>query len=102
MDTSELEKLTKWLMEGARSAPSPNLLLSQMCERLVNAGIPLHRVGAFVQTLHPDVLGSSFVWRAGGEVVITPITFDMPDSPEFKNNPLAILYASGHEVRYRL
>ena len=102
MDTDELDKLTKWLMDGARSSPTPNRFLKEMCERLVAAGIPLYRVGAFVQTLHPDVLGRSFVWRAGGEVVITPITFDMPDSPEFKNNPLAILYASGHEVRYRL
>ena len=102
MDTSELENLTKWLMDGARSSPNPNRFLSEMCERLVKAGIPLYRVGAFVQTLHPDVLGRSFVWRPGQEVVVTAITFDTPDSPQFTNSPLAILYASGHEVRYRL
>jgi adenylate cyclase len=102
MDTSEFDKLTRWLMEGARSAPTPPAILKGVCERLVAAGLPLYRAGAFVQTLHPDVLGRSFIWRSGQDVTITPITFDMPDSPEFKNNPLAILYASGHEVRYRL
>jgi adenylate cyclase len=102
MDTSELDRLTKWLMDGARSSPNPNRFLSEMCERLVAAGIPLYRVGAFVQTLHPDVFGRSFIWRPGEEVVVNSATFDLPDSPQFKNSPLAILYGSGHEVRYRL
>jgi len=102
MDKSELDRLTRWLMEGARSAPTPTALLKEICERLVAVGLPLYRVGAFVQTLHPDVLGRSFVWRSGQEAVVTAITFDMPDSPQFTNSPLAILYGSGQEVRYRL
>jgi adenylate cyclase len=102
MDRSELERLTFWLMDGARSALTPPDFLKQVCERLIAAGVPLHRVGASVRTLHPDLLGRNFVWRPGEDVVIIPITFDMPDSPQFKSSPLAILYASGHEVRYRL
>jgi adenylate cyclase len=102
MDTSELEKLTKWLMDGARSSPNPNRFLAEMCERLVVAGIPLYRVGAFVRTLHPDVFGRSFIWKPGEEVVVNTANFDLPDTPQFKNSPLAIVYASGHEVRYRL
>jgi adenylate cyclase len=103
MDTSELENLTKWLMDGARSAPNPNRFLGEMCQRLVKAGIPLYRVGAFVRTLHPDVFGRSFIWKLGEEEVVTnTATFDFPDSPQFKSSPLAIVYGSGHEVRYRL
>jgi adenylate cyclase len=102
MNATELDELTKWLMDGARSAPTAPALLKQTCERLVAAGLPLWRVAAFVQTLHPDVFGRSFVWRSGTEVVVNTATFDLPESPEFTRNPLAILYASGHEVRYRL
>jgi adenylate cyclase len=102
MDVSELDRLTKWMMDGARSASTPIEFLKQVCERLIKAGMPLHRVGASVRTLHPDLLGRAFIWRPGEDVVIIPITFDTPDSPEFKNSPLAILFASGHEVRYRL
>ena len=84
MDTSELDRLTRWLMEGARSAPTPPEFLKQMCERLVAAGLPLYRVGAFVQTLHPDVFGRSFVWREGSdEIVVTTANVDLPDSPRF-------------------
>jgi adenylate cyclase len=102
MNAPELHKLTDWLMDGARSAPTPTALLAQTCERLVAAGVPLWRGAAFVKTLHPDMLGRSFVWRPGAEVVVGSADFDLPESPEFIRSPLAILYASGHEVRYRL
>jgi adenylate cyclase len=103
MDRSELARLTQWLMDGAPTAPTPIAFLREMCERLVAAGIPLYRVGVFVRTLHPDVFGRSFVWHKGSdEIVVNTAAFDLPDSPMFKSSPLAILYASGHEVRYRL
>src|SRR5580693_4982769 len=102
MNAPKLGKLTDWLMDGARSAPTPTALLSQTCERLVDAGVPLWRVAAFVQTLHPDMLGRSFVWRPGAEVVVGTANFDVFESDEFTRNPLAILYSNGHEVRYRL
>jgi adenylate cyclase len=102
MDAAELKKLIDWLMDGARSAPTPVALLAQTCERLVAAGVPLWRGAAFVKTLHPDMFGRSFVWRAGTEVVVGSADFDLPESPTFIRSPLAILYNSGHEVRYRL
>src|SRR5215467_12657486 len=99
MNTVELEKLIKWLTDGAST---PTKLLSETCERLIAAGVPLWRVGAFVKTLHPDAFGRSFVWRPGTDVVINTAGFDLPESPQFTQSPLAILYAGGHEVRYRL
>jgi adenylate cyclase len=102
MNAPELKKLIDWLMDGARSAPTPVALLAQTCERLVAAGLPLWRGAAFVKTLHPDMFGRSFVWRRGAEVVVGNADFDLPESPQFIRSPLAILYNSGHEVRYRL
>jgi adenylate cyclase len=102
MNASRLQELINWLMDGAQSAPTPMALLAQTCEGLVEAGVPLWRCAGFVQTLHPDAFGRSFVWRPGAEVVVGTIGFDAPDSEEFTRNPLAILYKSGHEVRYRL
>ena len=63
MNATELRKITDWLIDGARSAPTPVALLTQTCEGLVAAGVPLWRVGAFVQTLHPDLFGRTFIWR---------------------------------------
>jgi len=102
MNAPDLQKVTDWLIDGARSAASPPQMMAETCERLVQAGLPLWRVGVFVRTLHPDIFGRGFFWRPGAEVVVTAADFDIQDSPEFKNSPLAILYDSGQEVRYRL
>jgi adenylate cyclase len=102
MNQPDLQKLADWLIDGARSAPSPPRMMSETCERLVKAGIPLWRVNVFIRTLHPDVFGRSFVWRPGEEVTVTPASYDTPDSQEFKASPLAILYETASEVRFRL
>jgi adenylate cyclase len=99
MNASALRKLTDWLIDGARSAPDPVQMMTQTCERLVAAGLPLWRVGVFVRTLHPDILGRNFIWRPGTEVVVGTADFDILDSPEFINSPLAIVFREGREVR---
>jgi adenylate cyclase len=102
MNLPELQKITDWLIDGARSAPSPTQMMAETCERLVAAGLPLWRVNVFIRTLHPDVFGRSFVWRPGEEVTVTAASHTAPDSQEFKSSPLAILYETAAEVRYRL
>src|SRR5262245_21010287 len=99
MDAVELERLIKWLMSAV---PTRTQVLTETCERLTAAGVPLWRVGVFVRTLHPDAFGRSFVWRPGKDVGSNTASFDLPDWREYKRSPLAILYGSGHEVRYRL
>src|SRR6516165_9689531 len=102
MDASRLRDIIDWLMDGARSAPTPVALLRETCERLVEAGVPLSRAAGFVRTLHPDTYGRSFVWRPGAEVVVNSADFDIEESPEFKRSPIAIVNRTGKELRYRL
>ena len=102
MNASDLYKITDWLIDGARSASSPPQMMAETCERLVQAGLPLWRVGVFVRTLHPDIFGRSFVWRLGTEVVMTSANFDVLDSDEYRSSPLSVLYSTEKEVRRRL
>jgi adenylate cyclase len=102
MNAYDLQKLTDWLVDGARSAPNPQQMMAETCERLVAAGLPLWRVGVFVRTLHPDIIGVNFVWRPGAEVVVGTANYDMLDSPEYRNSPLAIVFGEGREVRHRI
>ena len=102
MNAHDLQNVTGWLIDGARSATSPTQLMAETCERLVGAGLPLWRVAVFVRTLHPDIFGRAFFWRRGTEVVVNAAGFETQDSPEFRRSPLAILYDGGREVRYRL
>jgi adenylate cyclase len=102
MNAPELQEIIDWLIDGARSSSSPTKMMADTCERLVQAGLPLWRVGVFVRTLHPDIFGRNFIWRQGAEVVMGTAGFDVLDTPEFVNNPLAIVFGEGREVRCRL
>ena len=102
MDRSELEKITVWLMDGARSSPTPEGFLKETCERLVASGIPLWRAAAFVRTLHPDTYGRAFIWRVGEEVVVASADFDIEQTPEFIRSPVVIVQKTARELRYRM
>jgi adenylate cyclase len=102
MNIPDLQKLTDWLIDGARSAARPTRVMSETCERLVAAGLPLWRVGVFIRTLHPDIFGQNFIWRSGAGVELGSVDFNIVDAPEFKASPLAIVFLQGLEVRARV
>src|SRR5271154_1715294 len=99
MDTLALHKLNEWLIDGARSAPIPERMMAETCERLVAAGLPLWRVGGFIRTLHPYIVSRNFVWGPGAEVVAGTANYDVLDSPEFRSSPLALVFGVGREIR---
>jgi adenylate cyclase len=99
MNAVDLQHLTHWLLDGARFDSFSPHMLAVTCEHLVQAGLPLERVGIFVRTLHPDIFGRNFVWRPGAEVVVGSVDFDIQSTPEFMSSPLAIVFREGKEVR---
>ncbi|MBR1272983.1 adenylate/guanylate cyclase domain-containing protein [Bradyrhizobium sp. AUGA SZCCT0222] len=102
MNASELHQITNWLIDGARSVVNSPRLMAEVCERLVEAGLPLWRVGFFVRTLHPDIFGRNFIWRLGAEVEFGTVDFKILDSPAFHNSPLIHVFQQGLEVRARV
>jgi len=102
MPTPEIRAAVDWLIDGARSAVQPQDVLFQLCDRLVGCGIPLWRVAVFVNTLHPQIIGRRFVWRPGAEVEISEGRFGLFDTAEFRENPVARVYATRKAIRRRL
>jgi len=102
MADPNIKAITDWLIDGARSAPLPQQVLAQLCDRLIACGIPLWRVAVFVNTLHPQIIGRRFVWRPGADVEISEGRFGLFDTPEFRDNPVARVYATGNAIRRRL
>jgi adenylate cyclase len=98
----EVSAIADWLIDGARSSPLAPDILSELCERLTAAGIPLWRTGLFVRTLHPDVFGRNFIWKPGEAVTIGSVDFHIQDSPEFNSSPLAIVFRETQEIRCRV
>ena len=99
MDATSLRKISDWIIDGARSAATPSQMMAECSERLVQAGLPLWRVGVFVRTLHPEIIGWSFIWKPGEEVHVGTVDFNFRATPEFKFSPLAVVFRDGVEVR---
>ncbi|MCK1545167.1 adenylate/guanylate cyclase domain-containing protein [Bradyrhizobium sp. 147] len=101
MNSSELQRITNWLIDGAWTSQEPAEMIADFCERLVAAGLPLWRFGIFIRTLHPEIFGRNFIWRQGEEVEIGSVDFDILDTPEFARSPLRIVFEQRLEVRGR-
>ena len=102
MQNSELQRITNWLIDGARSSGTPSEMVAEVCEHLVEAGLPLWRFGIFIRTLHPEIFGRNFIWRQGQAVEIGTVDFDILETPEFSRSPLRIVFEQGVEVRCRV
>ena len=102
MNASDVHQITNWLIDGARSVVNSPRLMAEVCERMVEAGLPLWRVGIFVRTLHPEIFGRNFIWKPGAEVEFGTVDFKILDSPDFHSSPLFVVFQQGLEVRARV
>jgi len=95
----EIKSIVNWLTGGARSAARPEAVLKQLCDRLVEVGIPLWRASVFVRTLHPEIMGRLFIWQPGAAVTITEGLFELLDTDRFQNSPFLAVIKSGRAIR---
>jgi len=102
MTTGDTEAVADWLIDGARSAAESHTVLEEMCERLVECGIPLWRVSVFVRTLHPQIMGRRFTWRAGVGIEVRESPHEMLQSADFRESPVRRVYDTNEPIRRRL
>ena len=102
MTPCDIKSVVDWLADGARSAPRPEAMLGELCDRLVEAGIPLWRVAVFARTLHPEIVGRRFIWQLGAGVTITEGLFELLETDQFQNSPFLAVIKTGRIIRHRL
>src|SRR5258706_12841294 len=102
MATNDIRSIADWLVDGARSTMQAHQVLAELCDRLVGCGIPLWRVAVFVRTLHPHIMGRRFVWRPGAEVETSEAPFELLETAEFRDNPIARVYETSRAIRRKL
>lgn len=91
-----------WLIAGAPGAPSSPLVLGRVCDDLRALGVPIDRAEAFVRTLHPHIVGRSFVYLPGQPVEVRENSYAVLQSPEFLASAVASVFESGGYARRRL
>jgi adenylate cyclase len=102
MNPCDTKAISDWLTDGARATQRPEMVLTDLCDQLVKAGIPLWRVAVFVRTLHPEIMGRRFIWQQGAGVTVTEGLFDLLERDQFLNSPFVAVIKSGRSIRRQL
>jgi adenylate cyclase len=97
-----VQSVVDWLVHGARNAPLSHEVLTELCQRLVAAGLPLWRVSVFVRTLHPEIVGRRFVWHPETGTEVTDGAFELLERQSFINSPMVHVAKTGESFRRRL
>jgi adenylate cyclase len=97
-----LHPVVQWLVHGARNAPLSHEVLTELCERLVAAGLPLWRVMVFVRTLHPEIVGRRFVWHPETGTEVSDGSFELLERRAFIESPMMHVAKTGESFRRRL
>lgn len=101
--TLDIRPVIDWLIAGAAPARLPQEVLLEFCRRARGAGVSLYRAAVFVRTLHPNVLGRSFIWQeARDSVEANEAPYDLLESQQFLRSPVRVVFAEHTEVRRRL
>jgi len=100
----DVQAIVEWLDAGVPGTRTPEAFIATLNQRLLHAGIPLARVAIFVRTLHPNVAGRAFFWRAEkpAEVEGDVAEHDWMASEQHLTSPLHAISSTGQPIRRRL
>ena len=92
-----------WLVGEARRLPDDATLLRALCERLVEAGMPLARASFHIRTLHPQLFGMGFYWQRGSDDIrVFRAEHGIQQTPLYQRSPMRLLFEGAGAVRQRL
>jgi adenylate cyclase len=98
---SDIRGVLAWLAGGALSGPNSEDVLAQLCQRMVEASVPLWRAAVFVTTLHPDVMGRRFLWQAESGVTVSNAFHSLVETDDYRTSPFTTVYATRKPLRRR-
>src|SRR5690349_16805286 len=70
-----------WAVREGLRGSEPTTLFTGLCQRLIDAGVPVWRAFAGIRTLHPQWAGYSYTWQRDG-TGIEPAQFPRGDHYE--------------------
>jgi adenylate cyclase len=98
-----LEAIAAWLIGPARRIASAPQAIDEYAWRLYAAGLPVLRVTLHCGTLHPQFLGSAYVWwRNTAQTQEIMVMHEVVDVVPYEENLVARVRQGGETVRRRL
>lgn len=94
-----VDAIFDWLLDGAVGASNAPEVVARLNPALVQAGVPVDAMMAFVRTLHPHIAGRRFTWYPGAPVAIEAVTHAYFNSESFLCGPMGVVFRTGEVVR---
>ena len=97
------QAVIRWMLHEGRLNPRMREFGAELCQRILAADFPITRSFCGVNTLHPLIRGTAYVWRSDkpGAERLTASYADF-ERIEFQQNPLSHVEATGAMLRRRL
>lgn len=99
---TKVDALIEWMVDGARSAGNAIGIIEGVCTSLVDAGVAIDRFGLFIWTLHPNLTGRRFLWKAGEGVDRVDAPLQLFTTEIYTNNPLPHVIERKETIRRHL
>ena len=100
-----IDEIIDWVLQQGLYGTHFEPLLVEMCERLVNAGVPLWRVNFSMRTLHPEIGAFAYRWKRVGGILREDYERATVIDPQngWAQSPLkALMESDSFELRHRL
>ena len=82
-----------WLIEEGWRVSGVAEVVRGLCEGFVASGLPMWRLNLFVRTLHPEVMGASYLWRRGeSEVGVFEAGHEVLESDAYLQSPSRVVF----------
>ena len=95
--------IVEWLLSQTRNERFVDNIFVAMCDKLIEAGVPVSRGTLHFRTLHPQWLGARILWLKGmKEAEIRPFGYGVEDTAQYRNSPVNELHGGATVVRQRL
>lgn len=102
VDRHAIDELHEWMCQGAPPYSDGRTIVSQICERLVAAGVPVTRFALFMLTIHPIIKGRRLSWTPAEGTIIREAGFALFDTDQYHRNPLPDVANTRQSLRRRL
>ena len=95
--------IAEWLIGPALDLGTGAQAVDELAWRLIAAGFPLVRVTLHSGVLHPQFLGTSFIWwHDTGQTIQTFVAHEVRDVVPYEHNPVLRVIQGGETLRRRV
>jgi adenylate cyclase len=94
--------LVEWMLTEGRNIQDGERFFAALCDKLVEAGLPLWRANFSVRVLHPQLAAVNLIWWRGRAVERIEREYGVIVSNEYLNSPFRVIFEGAAGLRRRL